>query len=68
VVRGRRRLGFEFKRTTSPSVTRSMHVALADLKLERLDVLHAGENTFPLAPKIRAVAARRVLQDVAPLR
>src|SRR2546426_3042 len=68
VIRGRRRLGFEFKRTTSPSVTRSMHVALADLKLERLDVLHAGENTFPLEPKIRAVAAHRVLQDVAPLR
>jgi predicted AAA+ superfamily ATPase len=68
VVRGHRRLGFEFKRTTSPSVTHSMHVALADLKLDRLDVLHAGENTFPLAPKIRAVAAHRVLQDVAPLR
>jgi hypothetical protein len=45
-----------------------MHVALADLKLERLDVLHAGENTFPLASKIRAVAARRMLQEVASLR
>ncbi|MEK7443466.1 MAG: ATP-binding protein, partial [candidate division NC10 bacterium] len=42
VVRGRRRLGFEFKRTSGPSVTRSMHVALADLRLERLDVIHAG--------------------------
>ena len=56
------------KRTTGPAVTRSMHVALEDLKLEQLDVLHAGENTFPLAPKIRAVAARRLLQDVRPLR
>jgi len=61
-------LGFEFMRTTAPSATRSMHVALVDLKLERLDVLHAGENTFPLAPKIRAVAARRMLQDIRPLR
>ena len=68
VVRGRRRLGFEFKRTASPTVTRSMHVALADLKLEHLDVVHAGEHTFPLAPKIKAVAARRLLQDVRPLR
>ena len=68
VVRGRRRLGFEFKRTTSPALTRSMHVALSDLKLERLDVLHAGEHTFLLAPKIRAVAACRLLQDVRPLR
>ena len=61
-------LGFEFKRTTAPSATRSMHVALVELKLERLDVLHAGENTFLLAPKIRAVAARRMLQDIRPLR
>lgn len=68
VVRGRRRLGFEFKRTSGPSVTRSMHVVLADLKLERLDVIHAGESTFPLAPKIRAVAARRILGDLPLLR
>lgn len=68
VIRGRRRLGFEFKRTAAPVVTRSMHVALADLKLERLDVLHAGENTFLLAPKIRTVAARRLLEDVSALR
>jgi predicted AAA+ superfamily ATPase len=68
VVRGRRRLGFEFKRTSGPSVTRSMHVALADLRLERLDVIHAGESTFPLAPKIRAVAARRILVDLPLLR
>lgn len=68
VIRGRRRLGFEFKRTSGPSVTRSMHVALADLRLERLDVIHAGESTFPLAPKIRAVAAHRILADLPPLR
>jgi hypothetical protein len=45
-----------------------MHVALADLRLERLDVIHAGESTFPLAPKIRAVAARRILVDLPLLR
>ena len=68
VVRGRRRLGFEVKRTTSPQVTRSMSVAIRDLKLDRLDVIHAGETTFPLAESVRAVAAQRLLEDVAPLR
>ncbi|MBW2109663.1 MAG: ATP-binding protein, partial [Deltaproteobacteria bacterium] len=48
VVRGRRRLGFEVKRTTSPRITPSMRIALADLKLERLDIVHAGEETFML--------------------
>jgi uncharacterized protein len=67
VVRGRTRLGFEIKRTTAPTVTRSMRVALEDLKLKRLDVIHAGDHTFPLAPRVRAVALRRVLEDLAPL-
>lgn len=56
--------GFEFKRTTTPTVTRSMHVALADLKLKSLDVVHAGDRTFPLTRRIRAVAAGRLLSDL----
>jgi hypothetical protein len=67
VVRGRRRLGFEVKRTTAPSVTPSMRIALADLGLERLDVVHAGSETYPLAPRIRALACARLLRDLAPL-
>jgi uncharacterized protein len=67
VVRGRRRWGFEFKRTSAPAVTRSMRVALADLRIERLDVIHGGPNTFPLAPRIRAVALARLLDDIEPL-
>ena len=57
VVRGRRRLGFEFKRTTAPSITPSMRVALADLKLDRLTVVHAGKESFPLAKNVRALGA-----------
>lgn len=67
VARGGRRIGFEFKRTVAPGLTKSMRVALADLRLERLDVIHAGERTYPLAARVRAVAFARVLQDVAPL-
>ena len=68
VVRGRRRLGFELKRTTAPKLTRSMRAALGDLRLSRLDVVHAGRETFPLAPDVRAVAANRLLEDLKPLR
>jgi uncharacterized protein len=68
VVRGNQRLGFEIKRTSAPALTPSMRSALADLELHRLDVLHAGAHTFPLADRVKAVAAARLLQDVAPLR
>lgn len=68
VVRGARRIGFEFKRTVAPEITKSMRIALADLRLDRLDVIHAGERTFPLAERVRAVALARALVDIRPLR
>lgn len=68
VIRGNARLGFEFKRTTAPEVTRSMRAALNDLKLARLTIVHAGTRTYPMAPKIHAVALGRVLEDLTPLR
>ncbi|OGQ13715.1 MAG: hypothetical protein A2138_22585 [Deltaproteobacteria bacterium RBG_16_71_12] len=57
-IRGGRRWGFEVKRTSAPAMTRSMHSALADLKLDRLWVVHAGEATFPMAPNVTAFSWR----------
>lgn len=66
IVRGSRRLGFEIKRTTAPSMTRSMRSTLDTLELERLDVIHAGEQTFPLADGVRAVSFGRMEEDLEP--
>jgi uncharacterized protein len=60
VANGKRR-GFEVKRTDAPVVTRSMRVAIEDLRLDSLEVLHAGHRTFPLEPGIRAVAMSSML-------
>jgi uncharacterized protein len=68
VVRGQKRWGFEFKRTSSPVVTPSMRSALSDLHLQSLEVIHAGEMTFPLDREIRAVALTRLLDDINPLK
>lgn len=68
VVRGSRRLGFEVKRTASPAVTPSMRSALRDLGLRSIDVVHAGDATFPLAQNLRAVAWRDIPRVVGPLR
>jgi len=66
-VRGQRRLGFEIKHTAIPKVTPSMRIALEDLKLDELVVIHAGKESFTLAPRIRAVAIRDVLTELRPL-
>ena len=64
VVRGRRRWGFEVKRTSSPAITPSMRAALSDLKLQRLFVVHAGEHTFDMAKKIRALPVTQLLKEL----
>jgi len=67
VVRGRKRLGFEIKRTSSPQITKSVHNALSDLKLSSLDIIHAGDLTFQLSRQVRAVSFTRLLNDLKPL-
>lgn len=68
VVRGRQRLGFEIKRTSSPRITPSMRSALSDLKLKRLDVIYAGDKTFLLDKRVQAVALSKLLEDITPVR
>ena len=68
VIRGRKRLGFEFKRTSSPTITPSMRSALTDLNLQSLSIIHAGETTFQLGKKIQAISLSRLLDDLHPLK
>ena len=41
-----------------------MHVAIQDLGLESIDVVHAGGDTYPLSTKIRAVAISGLTTDL----
>jgi predicted AAA+ superfamily ATPase len=68
VLRGRRRLGFEFKHSSQPRLTKSMRIAMDDLRLSSLDIIYPGEKIFPLASKIRAVGISILPDSVRPLR
>lgn len=52
---GARRIGVEIRYTSQPAVTRSMRVAMEDLRLDRLYVVHPGSGNYPLADRIAAV-------------
>ena len=67
VQHGRRRLGFEFKHTGSPELTRSMLSALDVLRLHELVVIHTGEHVFPLHPRVRAVPLARLHKEIRPI-
>ena len=51
-----KKFGFEIKWTDTPKVTRSMNIALADLNLDRLFVVHPGADSYPMGEKLRAVS------------
>jgi len=46
--------GFEFKLSDAPGTTRSMHIAMESLGLEKIFVIYPGNKTYPLAPNIEA--------------
>jgi hypothetical protein len=52
--------GFEFKYGDAPTMTKSMHTALHDLKLERLFVVHPGRESYEMHERTEAVALTRL--------
>ncbi len=62
------RIGVEFKRSDSPGMTASMHIALQDLRLDALYVVYPGELRYTIAqntsPAIVQAMPLRHLADI----
>lgn len=55
MIRGGRRTGVEFKRSDAPKLTRSMGIALEDLKLDELVVIYPGSRTYEITDRVKAL-------------
>lgn len=55
LLRHGRRWGFEFKCTDAPKMTKSLHVALADLKLEKAWIVYPGNLRYPVHQRVEAL-------------
>jgi predicted AAA+ superfamily ATPase len=55
-----RRYGIEFKWHDAPRMTRSLHVALEDLHLERACIIYPGKEAYAVHEKVTAVPATSV--------
>lgn len=55
MFKGTQRVGVEFKRADVLRLTQSMRIAMEDLKLDALYVVHPGLHRFALADNIEAV-------------
>lgn len=60
VMIGGKRYGFEFKYSDAPGHTRSMSVAIQDLKLERLWVVYPGNQEYALDAKTFVIPVRSI--------
>lgn len=48
-----KRIGFEFKYSDAPAITKSMHIVSRDLQLDELIVIYPGKRTYQLADNIK---------------
>lgn len=55
LFKGGKRLGIECKRADAPTLTPSMRIALADLKLDQLLVAYPGERRYRLDKRVEVV-------------
>lgn len=62
---GVRRWGFEFKYADVPRMTKSMAIAMGELELTHLWVVHPGRASYPLASRVTALAIRDLRRAVA---
>jgi hypothetical protein len=62
-----KRFGFECKFQDAPGMTRSMHVALADLRLDHLWVVYPGQDRYEIDEKVTALPLSAVMPLVASL-
>ena len=63
IVQGTKRSAFEFKYTSTPRVTRSMHSALENLKLDRITIVHPGDSDYPLTENVRVAGLRTLARE-----
>ena len=55
LFRGGRRYGFEFKYADAPKMTKSLHAALADLKLEQAWIVYPGRVRYRVHERAEVV-------------
>lgn len=62
LMRRGRRHGIEFKVGDAPTMTKSLHVALADLKLHDVQVVYPGQRRYRVHERVEVVPLREALE------
>jgi predicted AAA+ superfamily ATPase len=60
------RLGFEFKFSDTPKLTKSMQIALSDLNLDHLYVIYPGTRLYSLSDDISVISLQKLCEKTPP--
>jgi hypothetical protein len=67
LLQGSQRIGIEFKRSDVPKLTKSIQIAIDNLKLDALYIVYPGANRCHIAPGVEAVPLSALINfDVEP--
>jgi predicted AAA+ superfamily ATPase len=61
LIRRGRKLGFEFKVSDAPEMTKSLHIALQDLKLDRAWIVYPGKEAYAVHERVEVVPLQTLL-------
>jgi uncharacterized protein len=64
LFRAGRRYGIEIKHADAPGMTRSLHIALEDLKLERAWIVYPGRDIYPVHEKVLVCPLPALLEEL----
>ena len=65
LVSGGKRYGFEFKFTSGPVMTKSLHSALADLRLDAAWIVYPGHDRYPVHERVTVLPLFQAMQQAA---
>lgn len=58
IIKDGKRVGFEFKYSSTPKITKSIEIALSDLKLDQVKIIFPGDKIYRLSEKIEAIGLK----------
>ncbi len=65
LISGGKRYGVEFKCADAPAMTRSLHVALVDLKLDRAWIVYPGKDSYPVHERVQVCSLAEVTAELS---
>ncbi|WP_341788776.1 MULTISPECIES: ATP-binding protein [unclassified Rickettsia] len=60
IIKNGKKYGFEVKNSDTPEITKSMHIALTDLKLEHLYIVTSGNSTYKKTENITIIGIEKL--------